>query len=344
MKTFKITLIAILSFTLIKCADNSSSDSGGSTATPQYAYITDGTKLKVIEIDPLNANTIMYTSAINLNTSYFVSVSPDIAYVAQYDAIEPYLSLVDISNPNALSAQGVAKNSTNNFSLVSDMFTIQGTGFITDLYRGINTIDATNFTGTSNTGSDAMSLTKIGNNLYVIDQVNGLSIYDISTPNNPTYTGVRNNTDVDTSSYGDSPFGQYHSWVETDGTFIYVANIIDKKLKKFDATTLNLISELVFEGNTTAFAISNGYAYITSKASANAPLQTSFDGISMFDLATMTFTNRQTLNKASGVAISGNYAYVTDADALHVFDVSSGNLVAQSSSTQGKGNFIALGE
>ena len=342
MKKIKILALLLISLVLIKCDDNSSSNSGGSTLTPQYAYITDGTDLKILDVaNPTNPT---YVDDVSVNTSYFVSVSPDVAYVAQYDAAEPYLSLVNTSNSSLLTST-IAKSSANNFSLLSDMFTIQGTGFITDLYRGLNTIDTVSPTvTTSNTGSDTMSLTKLGNNLYIIDQLNGLSIYDVSIPSNPTYTGVRNNTDIDTFSYLDSPFGQYHSWVENDGTYIYVANIIDKKLKKFDATTLSLLGEVDIEGYATAFVIDVGRAYITMKASANAPLQSGSDSVRMYNLFTMALLDYEILNKASGVAVNGNYAYVTDSNALHIYDISSGGFVFESTTPSGYGNFIALGE
>lgn len=343
MKIIKIVLILLVSILFTQCDDNSSSDSGGSTVTPQYAYITDGSDLKIIDVATPSAPTLV--NSITLNTSYFVSVSPDIAYVAQYDAIAPYLSLVSIGNPSSLSSTDVPKSSANNFSILSDMYTIQGIGYLTDLYRGLNTVNLLNspFISTSNMGADAMSVTRLNDHIYIIDQMNGLSKYSIATPNAPTFTNVRNNTDIDTSSYGTNSFGSVHSWVENDGYFIYVANIYDKKLKKFDPVNLTLISEVSFEGYATAFAIKNGYAFITSQAGP-APLQTSFDGVSMFDLSTMTLIDFKSLNRTSGVALHDDYCYVTDADGLHIYDVSSSNLTLVNSFANGFGNYIALGQ
>jgi len=340
-KLLKATFVISTMFLFVQCADNSSSDSGGSTLTPQYAYITDGDDLKIIDV--ANPTSPTFVNSIAMNTSYFVSVSPGQANIAHYDAIEPYLSIVNIQNVNSLSSFALPKNSANNFSLLSDIYSIQGTAYFSDLYRGLNVVDPTNNSLFTNLGSDAMSVTGIGNKLYLIDQANGLSKYDISSPNSPSYTNVNNNTDVDTASYPDANFGQFHSWVENDGTYIYVANIIDKKLKKFDPVNLNLISEVSFEGYATAFAISNGFAYITTKA-GNSPLQSSFDGISMFDLSTMTFTNFKALSRTSGVAINGNHCYVTDADGLHIYNISTGVLVLESTLATGYGNYIALGE
>jgi len=344
MKT-TILYLGLLTFLFISCTDSSSSDPDGSDGTALYAYITDGTDFKVIDIATPNAPAFLGSTP--MPTGYFVSVSPDIAYVAQYDATAPYVNFVNISTPNnPNSSASIAKNNTLAFSLLSDMYTLQDISYLTDTYRGIHVVDiaGTNFTSQLNMGGDAMSVTKINNTLFVIDQTNGLHSYDVTSPGTPVATTVSNTTDVDTASYPDAPFGQHHSWVENDGTYIYVANSIDKKLKKFDATTLVLIDEYNYEGYATALAIKNGFAFITCKNSANAPLQNGFDGIRMIELSTMTMADFKVLSRTSGVALQGDYAYVTDADGLHVYNISSGDLTNTATLATGFGNFIALGE
>jgi len=343
MKLYKV--LPLLVIILASCSNNSSSNSSGSTTTPAYAYITDGNDLKVIDVASPTAPT--FVSSVGINTSYFVSVSPNMAYVAQYDALEPYLSLVDISNPTSPNVSlTVPKDNNLAFSLLSDMYQVNGVAYLTDLYRGVHVVDVanSNFISQANLGEDAMSLTAIQNELFVIDQRWGIHSEDISAAGTPVLTGIYNLNDVDTASYGDAPFGQYHSWVETDGTYLYVANTIDKKIKRFDAATLNLIDEVSIEGYPTAFAIHNSAIYVTTKASVNAPLQTSFDGVRMYDLATLTLSDIKPLNRTSGVALNGDYAYVTDADGLHIYEISSGSFVLQSSLATGFGNFIALGQ
>jgi hypothetical protein len=345
MKNYKFLTILCLSI-IFSCSENSSSDSGGSSSlTPNYAYVTSNNSLKIIDIT--NVNNLTMSSSISLSTPYYVSVSPNVAYVAQYDATAPYISLINISNPlSPTLATAIPKDNTLAFSFLSDMYTIQGVGYLTDLFRGVHVIDLinSNFSSQVNQGSDAMSITKIMNTLFVIDQANGLHSIDISNPSNLTLTGVSNTTDIDIASYPDAPYGNYHSWVENDGTYIYVANIFDKKIKKFDANTLTLLNDVSIEGYTTAFAIKNGIGYVTTKASANAPLQTSFDGIKMIDLNTMSILDAKPLNGASGVALNDDSAYITDTNGLHVYDVSSGSLILQSTLATGNGNYIALGE
>ncbi|NRD21383.1 hypothetical protein HNV08_15105 [Winogradskyella eckloniae] len=347
MKTiFKMLFAITIGLCVVNCSDNSSSSSSGGTINPQYAYITDGNELKIVDV--ATASSPSFVGSIALNSSYFVSVSPDVAYVAQYDAVEPYLSVINVSNPSNPQVFGnMPKSNTNAFSLISDMFTLNGVAYLTDIYRGLHVLDISNpnvLTSQLNMGGDAMSLTKIQNELFVIDQANGLHSYNISTPGLPAVTSISNSTDVDTSSYSDAPIGQYHSWVETDGIYLYVANTIDKKIKQFDAATLTLINEVSIEGFPSAFAIHNGYAYVTTKASINAPLQTSFDGVRMYDLATLSLFDLQPLNRASGVALNGDYAYVTDSDGLHIYDISSNDFSFQSTLATGYGNYIALGE
>ncbi len=342
IKTIVSTLVVLLAFS---CSDNSSSSGSGSTINAEYAYITDGTDLKIIDITVPTAPTLV--NSIAVNTSYFVSVSPDVAYVAQYDATEPYLSIVDISNVATPSIQAeIQKNNTLAFSLLSDMYTVNNVAYLTDVYRGLHVVDIAsfNFTSQLNSGGDAMSLTKIQNELFVIDQANGLHSYNVTAPGTPAATGTTNTTDIDTASYGDAPFGQYHSWVETDGTYLFVANTIDKKIKQFDAATLTLVNEVNIEGYPTAFSIHNGNAYVTMKASANAPLQNSSDSVRMYDLATLSLQDMKILSRSSGVALNGNYAYVTDANGLHIYDISGNDFVLESSLGTGFGNFIALGQ
>ncbi|WP_008638583.1 LVIVD repeat-containing protein [Bizionia argentinensis] len=349
MKTaqkIQIPIFFTLVFSLLfSCSDNSSSDPSGSTTTPQYAYITDGNDLKIIDVAVPTAPT--FVSSLAVNTSYFVSVSPNVAYVAQYDATAPYLSLIDLSNANApVVSQTVPKNSGLVFRLLSDMYTINNIGYLTDTYGGFYVIDLanSNFNLQVNLGADAMSLTKIQNELFVIDQASGLHSYNVSTPGNPVLTGTSNTSDIDAASYADSPFGQYHSWVETDGTYLYVANTIDKKIKQFDAATLTLVNEVLINGYPTAFALHDGHAFVTMKASSNAPLQASYDGVKMYDLATLSLVDMKPLNQASGIALNNNQAYVTDADGLHIYDVSGNNFLLQATLAAGFGNFIALGQ
>lgn len=345
IKAKTLLTVTVLLTLVLGCSDNSSSSPSGSTITPQYAYITDGNDLKIINVATPTAP--VFASSISVNTSYFVSVSPNVAYVAQYDATAPYLSLIDISIATAPAVSlTIPKDNSLAFSLLSDMYTVNNVGYITDIFRGLHVIDLANFNFSSqvNLGGAAMSLTNVQNELFVIDQASGLHGYNVTNPGIPTATGTLNNTDIDVAFYSDSPFGHYHSWVETDGVHLFVANTIDKKIKQFDAATLILINEVSLEGYPTAFAIHNGHAFVTMKASTNAPLQNSYDGVRMYDLATLSLVDLKSLNKTSGVALHDNHAYVTDGDGLHIYDISGNNFVLQASLASGFGNFITLGQ
>ncbi len=345
MKFLRSSFLVFLVVLITGCSDNSSSNSSGSTTNASYAYVTDGANLKVIDITDPTAPT--FESSITTFTSYFVSVSPGVAYVATADAINPYISLIDISNPSIPAlALAMPKDNTIGITFLSDLYTDNGIGYLTDLNGGLHTVDLINasFNLQVNTGADAMSVTKTQNNLFTLEQAGGLTLYDLTNPSNPIATGVSNNLDVDISSYGDGSFLNYHSWLETDGTSLYVANIIDKKLKKFDTGTLTLQSEILIDGHATTFSIDDNIAYITMKPGTNAPLQNSYDGIKMYDLTTFTLLDSIALSGTRGCAVNGDYVYVTDANALHIYNISSGSFVLESSLAAGAGNYVALGE
>ena len=79
------------------------------------------------------------------------------------------------------------------------------------------------------------------------------------------------------------------------------------------------------------------------KLSVNTPLQTSFDGVKMIDLSSFTVLDSKPLSAASGVAVNEDYLYVTDSVGLHIYDISGNNLVLESTTSNGAGNYIALG-
>ena len=80
------------------------------------------------------------------------------------------------------------------------------------------------------------------------------------------------------------------------------------------------------------------------KASVNTPLQSSSDSVRMYDLATLSLQDMKILSSTSGVALNGNYAYVTDANGLRIYNISNNNFALESSLSTGFGNFIALGQ
>ena len=303
-----------------------------------YAYITDGTNLKIIDVSNPLAPSIAHS--IPANTAYYVNVLSGVAYVGYFDATAPFASFVNVANPpTAYIFEDIAKGS--NYRRLSDVSKVDNLVYITDEYRGIHKLDIANSNYTRVDIHDAMSITLKGNDFYIIDFAAGIHKYDVTDPYNPIITNVFNLVETDIASYPHST-ASFHSWTRTDGNDIYVANIIDKKLKRFNASDLFATSEVIIDGYATAFEISGNFAFITMKPSTDAPLQSSYDGIKMVDLSTMTVVDSKPLSSTSGVAVSANYVYVTDANGLHIYDFSSSTLSLVNTYAPGNGNYISL--
>jgi len=306
----------------------------------EHVYITDGSNLKVINVsNPLAPNLIHSIPAL---TSYYVNTFNSVAYVGHFDAIEPFVSFVNISNPSSASIFGsIAKGA--NYGRVTDVVQVDNLTYISDEHKGFHKLHIGNSDYTTVDIHDVMSMTKKDNSLAIIDFSVGLRKIDVTNAYMPIITNTYNLTDVDIASYPHTT-GSFHSWTRTDDSYFYIANINDKKLKKFQETNFgyNLITDVAINGYATAFTIENNYAFITTRASSLAPLQTSFDGITMINLATMTIIDSKPLDNASGVVVKANYAYVTDANGLYIYDISNSSLNLINTYNNGFGNYISL--
>ncbi|TYB77312.1 hypothetical protein ES676_03195 [Bizionia saleffrena] len=306
-----------------------------------YVYITDGSNLKIVNVT--NVLSPSLETAIPAPTSYYVNTANSLAYVGHFDATEPFVSFVNIANPPTATIYGsLAKSAT--YGRVSDVVEVENYTYISDEYRGFHKFHMASAEYSIVDGHDTMSMVKNGDDLVIIDLASGLHRIDITDPSTPLVTNTTSAPmDVDIASYPYSN-GSFHSWTRTDGTYYYVANIIDQKLKKFQQTPagFQLIDEVIIGGHATALDVSGAYAYVTMKPGPDAPLQTSYDGVKMINLNTMSVMDSKPLNNASGVVVNLNYAYVTDANALYIYDMSGGSLNLVSTFNAGYGNYIAV--
>jgi hypothetical protein len=201
---------------------------------------------------------------------------------------------------------------------------------------------------TTNYGGTATSIVLSGNYAYLRNGGDGLRVYDISNPGNPTnigygsapsgpcpaggyclaisgnYAYMGNDCDglhiFDISNPTNiinlgNPIGPYISGVVSSGNHVYLAGT--GGLRIYDASNP---TNLVLVGQTNgggALALSGDYAYM---ASGNS-------GLRIYNISNPTnpvFVS-QTNNglSARGVAVSGNYAYLAnDGDGLRIYDVS----------------------
>jgi hypothetical protein len=307
-----------------------------------YVYITDGTDFKIVNVfDPYLPYIENSTPAL---TAYFVEVIDDRAYLGYFDAIQPFMDIYNVTDPNSLSIiQSIAKDSQ--FGRVSDIEKIDDYIYVSDELRGVHHINTNNGSVFSFEAHDVMSLSLINDELACLGIWAGLYGFDVTSPSAPINSNYLLDTysDIDIASYPHTN-GSFHSWIRNNGTDHFVANISDSKLKKVQEGMSNysVVSELDISGYATAFTIAGNYGFITTKASTQAPLQTSYDGIIMVDLSNMNIVDSHTLSNASGVTVKANIAYVTDANGLHIYDVSQGNLSLLNTYTPGFGNYISI--
>jgi len=352
MKTIhNIVILFVLAWTMMGCGGSSSSGSGNAEVNSSYAYVTDGTSMKVIDItDP---STPILKGSVATQSSFKVAVSDGYAYVSEFGSADPYVSIIDIDDAAAPTlAAAIPKSAT--FGRVSDMYIEDNVAYVSDEYRGIHIVALGNgiFQPQALDGADAMAVTKLGTSLYLILQgsVYGVQKFDVTTPYVLVSTLTMNTTDINAYSYPNTAgTDTHHSLMEHDGTDIIVANVQDKKLKKVSANSLGLTGEVDISGFATALAVSGHYAYVTMHPGDTSPLRViddavNDDAVKMIDLNNMTIVDTATLSKASGVSVHENTLYVTDSTGLHIYDVSGGSLSLLADFAAGAGNDVALGK
>jgi len=312
------------------------------TLEDHYVYITDGADLKVINVsDPYLPFTEQTVPA---NSGYFVEVIDHKAYVAYFDAVQPYLDIFNVATPNNVSPiQSIVKGGA--YGRVSDIEEVGDYVFISDEFFGAHHLNTNNGSVFSFENHDIMSLSLMNNRITCLGIWGGLYGFDVSNPVTPTNTNYKIDVymAIDIASYPHTN-GSFHSWIRNNGTHHFVANVSDKKLKKVVENPLNysIVNALDLSGHATAFTIAGNYGFITTRAGAQAPLQTSLDGILMVDLNNMTILDSHTLNNASGVTVKANFVYVTDLNGMHIYDMSAGVLNLVSTYAPGFGNYISI--
>lgn len=326
---------------------SSSSNFGNAEVNSSYAYITDGSSMKVVDItDP---STPVLKGSLTTASSFKVAVAGKYAYVSEFGVSDPYVDIVNIENPANPTLEAAIPKGTV-FGRVSDMYIENNVGYVSDEYRGIHIVALGNgiFDPQALDGADAMAVTKIDSALYLIHQgsVFGVQKFDVTTPYVLASTSTINITDVNAFSYpmNTGSTDTFHSLMENDGTDIIVANVQDSKLKKVSGSSLGLLGEVDIGGYATGLAVSGHYAFVTMHNGDVNPLTSGEDAVKMIDLNSMTIVATAALSQASGVAVSEDNLYVTDSTGLHIYDVSAGGMSLLVDFAGGAGNALALGK
>ena len=305
----------------------------------EFVYITDGTNLKVVDVtNPLSPS---LTTNVSLPSSHYVKVvNKSVALVGQTDSSEPYVNTINISNP--ATSYVMATTSKGGFNTVlTDVIKLDNKVVLTDQHAKNKLFEtASNQMDEIGDAHGGFCVTNMNNDYLVLLDGLGVSTYNISSNFQLTFPFLPSNVSATWTSLVGNRFDR----IENDGQYAYVANVEGQKIVKLEVTAsaINQLSSLDIGGHPSALEIYNNYAYVTMSPTLTAPYNAGFDGIKMIDLTTMQVIDSSVLTNASGVVVKGIYAYVTDGNGLHIYDISAGNLNLISTYNQGYGNYISI--
>jgi len=178
-------------------------------------------------------------------------------------------------------------------------------GSVTNGQSGVTTVPTLAQVGSYPTSINAYDIVVSGNYAYVANSLNGLKIFDISNPVNPTQAGVY---DTNGNAIG-VKLGNNYAYVADGGAGLQIINISNP-------ASPSLVGTYNTFGNATRLVISGNYAYV---ADGSAGLQI----INISNPASPTLTSTLGLTgNAMDVTLNGNYAYVADGSGgLRVVDI-----------------------
>jgi hypothetical protein len=283
--------------------------------TPNVAQINGSTKMTIkgsgfteeskVVVSPMLSDTSALISTIDTDgTAYGITISGNIAYVADGGAGVSIIDVSDLTNPTTLSTIDTAGWAYG--------ITISGNiAYVADGYEGVSIIDVSDPTNpttlsTIDTAERAFGITISGNIAYVADARAGVSIIDVSDPTNPTTLST-----IDTGSwaYGITISGNI-AYVADGRAGVSIINVSDPT----NPTTLSTIDTA---GYAYGITISGNIVYVADGS----------EGVSIIDVSDptnpTTLSTIDTNRKAQGITISGNIAYVADYEAgVSIIDVS----------------------
>ncbi|NGX43821.1 MAG: hypothetical protein K940chlam7_02126, partial [Chlamydiae bacterium] len=272
----------------------------GVAVSSNYAYVADqNSGLQIIDV----SNVTNPTLAGSYNTpdkALDVAVFSNYAYVAEYAS---GLQIIDVSNV----ANPTLAGSYNTPGWAWGVAVSSNYAYVADDASGLQIIDVSNvanptLAGSYNTPDNAEGVAVSGDYAYVADR-GGLQIIDVSNVTNPTLAGS-----YDTSR----ALG-----VAVSGNYAYVA-AFNSGLHIIDISNVSNPTLVGFYNTSNAYGVAlfTNYAYVTN-----------YSGLQIIDVSNVTNPtlagSYSTPGAATGVAISGNYAYVGDFNSgLHIIDVS----------------------
>ena len=304
-----------------------------------YVYITDGANLKVVDVS--NPYAPSMTTTIALPSCHYVKViNNSVALVGQTDSSEPYVNTINISNPATSYVMDTTPKGGFN-TILTDVTKLDNKVVLTDQHAKNKLFEtASNQMDEIGDAHGGFCITNMNNDYLLLLDGLGVSTYNISSSFQLTFPFLPSNVSATWTSLVGNRFDR----IENDGQYAYVANVEGQKIVKLEVTTsaINQLSSLDIGGHPSALEIYNNHAYVTMSPTLTAPYNAGFDGVKMINLTTMQEIDSNVLSNASGVVVHGSYAYVTDGNGLHIYDISSATLNLIATFNPGFGNYISL--
>ncbi len=262
-------------------------------------------------------------SLITWNKANCISVHENNAYCLGGDLYDPYISVVDISNPEDPELQTTGRSKYQPY----DMVIAEGMGFVSmgDYIRSspgyyvgdvgvldLTITDSLNWISHLDPTGHTNILKRVDNIVFTRTDGHNLHCYDISDPNSPVLLSIYDNE-------------VYIMDFEIRDNLIFIINRTKLSVIDFsDTENPSLAEQLIFANglNAQTINISGNYAYIHSdQANRN-------DRLYVFDIEDIHFIDdirsiglRQSRENPK-TRINGNRIYISDRHSCDVFDIS----------------------
>ncbi len=218
------------------------------------------------------------------------------------------LKIYDVSNPNNLLLKGTfSVNNANKVAISGNYVYLTTTGSGDGGMYIINISDPVNPSQTAFFKTyNAFGIDVSGNYAYIADVTDKLKIVNISNPASPSLTGVFSDPNYPTSVYvrNDTAFvGNYWGG-------LHIVNISNKS-NPVEIALVYVTNQGIYD-----FCISGNTAYIAHGS----------DGLKIVDISNpanpVVLGSYSAYEKATTVAVSGNYAWVGDQEGIKLLDIS----------------------
>ncbi len=271
-----------------------------------YAFVADDDSLQVIDIwnptNPLYFKCIGSAPIASSGNAYDVSVAGDLAYVAAYDGGLQVFDVSDPTNPTPYATYTTAGNA-GGVVVAGDV------AYVAVAAAGVEIVDVTGPTpsqrGLCDVPGIAVGLAVTGTWVYVAGGTAGVQVVDASDLASPVW--------VDSCT---TP--QVNGDVAVEGGYVFAAASTAglEVVKVAELTPPLLVKDFPVPGLGTDIVISGENAFVAANGG----------GLRIFNVTYPDNPVQQgsfTQAHANGLAVDGNYAYVTDSDnsCLWVMDV-----------------------